>query len=123
MFERVIKNLQSIIRAKREHVNDKTGVLTQFTKDEAARDIVEYEQAIAVLESEVAAKCSMPGVPVKTTGTGAATASHEIACDRPPERTGAQQSQPESVWPKCDNSLCSYWKHGAINCTLDKCKW
>jgi hypothetical protein len=31
--------------------------------------------------------------------------------------------QPESVWPACDNSLCAYWKHGKVNCTLDKCKW
>lgn len=32
-------------------------------------------------------------------------------------------SQPESVWPACDNSLCPHWKHGKFNCTLDKCKW
>jgi len=51
MYEKVIKYLLSTVRAKHEHVSDKTGVLTQFTKDEAARDIVEFEQAIVVLRN------------------------------------------------------------------------
>ncbi len=37
--------------------------------------------------------------------------------------TTANKPQTEIVWPACDNSLCKYWKHGKVNCTLDKCPW
>ena len=51
MYERVIKDLLSTVRNKRELAGDITGVLTKYTKDEAARDVVEFEQAIAVLRN------------------------------------------------------------------------
>ena len=58
MFESVIKLLTSHLRVLREHQNDKTGVLTQYSKDEAAKNAVEYEQAIATLNTVEAANTS-----------------------------------------------------------------
>ena len=55
MFERIINDISRQIRSKIEMANDKTGVLTQFTKDEARKDIAEYEHAIAVLKSSESA--------------------------------------------------------------------
>jgi len=52
MFERVISHLQSEVRARNNIANDTTGVVTQTTKDQAASDAKEFQEAINVLEEK-----------------------------------------------------------------------
>ena len=49
MFEHTIKLLQAQIRMMQEHVNDTTGVLTQYSKVQATERILDHKNAIAVL--------------------------------------------------------------------------
>jgi Trp operon repressor len=51
MFEGIIKHLQKEIKNKHRMAKDTTGVLTQFTKDEAKGWAAEYKQAIFVLKN------------------------------------------------------------------------
>jgi hypothetical protein len=81
----------------------------------AAARIRELE---AALKSEVAAKCSEPGVPATTAGTGAATPSHSLPVSRitSAERTGAQQSQLDTVTPKI-GCCCKHYGTGEMICS------
>ena len=53
-FEQTIKHLQSEIRARRDMANDKTGVLTEYTKRNMDAQADEFERAIAVLKASKA---------------------------------------------------------------------
>ena len=51
MFEKTILHLQKEIRVRKEIANDKTGVVTQYTKDQAISDANEFEQVVEILKT------------------------------------------------------------------------
>lgn len=52
MFEKTILHLQREIRARNEIANDTTGVVTQYSKDQAISDAKEFQEVINVLKDE-----------------------------------------------------------------------
>ena len=65
MFERVIERLRTHVKNYQELSNDKTGVLSLYTKDDYRSMIPEYKQAITVLKNakSVTMKCDLNRCP------------------------------------------------------------
>ena len=64
MFEKTVKLLREHIKSLKEIVGDKTGVITQYTKDKCTEDIEDYERGIFALEIE---ECKKPSTNTQST--------------------------------------------------------
>ena len=93
----------------------------KINKDDLWESYEEAKNAYAALQNtKVATQRRAVGTKVPSLLDNGSLTTRRVSAGVPPSDN---TSQHESGWPKCDNSLCGYWRHGAINCTLDKCKW
>jgi hypothetical protein len=118
MFEKVINCLEKQVRNFIELSNDKTGVLTQYTKDDYRNRIAEFEHAIAALKTEDGREMRSAERPREDSGSVAASAAHSLPAELPSaEPDVAHQSQPKTVMPFIH---CVYCVHldDELNCKL-----
>lgn len=54
MHDRSITLLKSYIAAQKQFIDDTTGLVTPYTKEESRRTVLDYEVAIAALKADVA---------------------------------------------------------------------